>query len=98
MQFDLQTTLAEMRTEQREMRKEQREDVQELSTKVEAGFTNVHGRINSLKDKVNDHETRIVVIDGTRKTFLWLAGIAVACVVGGLIDLVFVHLPRLMKP
>lgn len=79
VEFNLQTFLSEMRTEQRA-------EHQELSVKVDKALETLH-----------DHETRIVVVEGTRKSIRWLGATMIVAFVGALLDFVFDHLPRLLK-
>jgi ABC-type transporter Mla subunit MlaD len=89
--FDLQKFLSEMREEQRrdlaELRDEQREAARELSTRID----------NALRT-LQDHETRLVVVESTRKSVRWLAGTVIAALVGAALDVLFVHIPKLFKP
>lgn len=65
-----------------EMRQEQREDHQVVVTKLD-----------SVIVKVADHETRIVVVENTRKTMLWLAGTVIVALLGAVLDFLVNHTP-----
>lgn len=66
-----------------EMRKEQRDDHKTLLDKME-----------ELKDTVAGHETRLVVVENTRKTILGLSSAMVLAVLGAFVDLLFNHWKR----
>lgn len=68
-----------------EMRSEQNDRFNGLETKIDQAVT-----------KVNEHETRIVVVENTRRAVKWLGATVVGALIVGLVDLVFTHLPRLM--
>lgn len=63
-----------------EMRKEQREDHSALLT-----------AIKDLDEKVQTHETRLVVVENTRKSMLALSSAVVLATVGGAVDLLMNH-------
>lgn len=63
-----------------EMRKEQREDHESLSLKVD-----------NLLETMQDHETRIVIVENTRKNMRWLAGTVIVGLVTFLLDLIANH-------
>lgn len=88
--FNLQQFLADMR-------EEQRSDMQTLTGKLDNMSGQLHGRISAVHTKVNDHETRIVVVENTRKAMRWLAGTAIVAVLGAALEFLFNHLPKL-KP
>lgn len=72
--------LAEMRDEQRAMRSEHKEDHTTLMEKFDTVFK-----------KLGDHETRITVVENTRKTVRWLGGTVIVGGIGFLIDYLFNH-------
>jgi len=53
-------------------------------------------KFDNVLEKVNDHETRIVVVEGTRKTVKWLGMTVGAALILAAIDLAFSHLPSLL--
>lgn len=63
-----------------EMREENREDHKATNEKLDRAL----GRINN-------HETRIVVVEGTRKIILWLAGVTIVALLGSAFDYAFNH-------
>lgn len=63
-----------------EMRAEQRQDHQTLLT-----------AIKELDAKVASHETRLVVVENTRKSVLGLSGAMVLAFLGAFIDMLFNH-------
>lgn len=63
------------------MRGEQRDDHALLVMKIE-----------EVKDTVGTHETRITVVENTRKLLLWLGGAAVVAALPVLYDIVSNHL------
>lgn len=88
--FNLQEFLADMR-------EEQRSEMRALGGKVDTLSYQLHGRISAVQTKVNDHETRIVVVENTRKMMRWLAGTAIVALLGGVVEFVFNHLPKLRQ-
>ncbi len=80
MEFDAQSFL-------RDMRQENVTSLAGISGKVDQ----VDGKVDQVLVKVNDHETRIVVVEGTRRTLLWLAGAVVIAVLPVVFDLVVNH-------
>lgn len=66
-----------------EMRRELREDNQTL---LDA--------IKELDAKVASHETRLVVVENTRKSVLGLSGAMVLAFLGAFIDMLFNHWKR----
>jgi hypothetical protein len=88
IQFNLQQFLADMR-------EEQREDIKTLSDKVDGGFHQLHGRISAVQTKVNDHETRVTVVEKTHKLVGWLAGAAIVAILGAAATYIFTIVPRL---
>ena len=69
-----------------DMRKELREDLQNLGKKVDSAIT-----------VLNNHETRMVVVENSRRTMLWLAGTLFAGFVTFLFDLFVNHVPKVLK-
>lgn len=67
-----------------EMRAEQREDLKTLDGKVDKALTTLQ-----------DHETRIQFVEGTRKTLRWLAASLVVAFLGAMFDFFFIHLPKM---
>jgi hypothetical protein len=64
----------------KEMRDDQREDHKEVVDKLDAVIV-----------RVQDHETRIVVVENTRKTMRWLTGTVIVALVGALLDFLVNH-------
>lgn len=64
-----------------DMRREQREDHAELS-----------GKVDTIVTTIGQHETRIVVVENTRKLLMWLGASFGVAVIGFLIDMVVNHL------
>jgi hypothetical protein len=62
--------------------KEVREDISDVSKKVD-----------KLDTKLDDHETRLVVVENARRTMRWLAGAVIVGFVTFLFDLFLTHLP-----
>lgn len=48
----------------------------------------LEAKLDKVVDKVNDHETRLVVVETTRRAMIWLAGTAVAGAISVLYSLV----------
>jgi hypothetical protein len=69
-----------------EMRQEQRADHKELSEKIDG-----------IKTTQGEHNTRIVTLESHRKTVIWLGTTLLAAVFGAIVDVVFVHIPRLLS-
>lgn len=85
VQFDIQTFLSEM-----DQRQEHR--TQAVLDEVKK----VDGKVEEVKQAVNGHEVRLVTVEGTRKTILWLAGALVTALLTGAGDVLFNHLPRVL--
>lgn len=67
-----------------------------IETKLDQVFDGLGKKIDSVGTNVQDHETRIVVVEGTRRTMRWLAAAISVAFFGALADFFFVHLPQLM--
>lgn len=80
MNVDLHTFLNEMST----LRESQKKDLADLGEKIEAGF-------KEHTATLAEHDTRLVVVEGTRKTLRWLAVTAIGAILVGAVDLVFNH-------
>lgn len=96
--------MARLNTQQliAEMRREQREDHQTLVEKVDEGFQKVTASIAThvLEDttKFAGIETRLIVVEGTRKTMRWFMGAAIVAFLGALAEFVFNHATHVVKP
>lgn len=77
--------LSEIRQEQRDGRAEQRADHRDMLDKFVA--------VNKI---CADHETRLVVVENTRKSIRWLAVTMVGALLVGGVDFFFEHLPKLI--
>lgn len=64
-----------------EMRAEQKEDHKELSAKVDKVVETLH-----------NHDTRITIVENTRKTMRWAVGVLIAALIAGAVDLTFNHI------
>lgn len=86
--FDLQTFLSDMRTEAAEAN-------MALRAEMQSGHASLAAKIDSGQATINNHETRIVILESTRKTLRWVLGSALVAVIGGLVT---VYLPKLLHP
>lgn len=68
---------------------EQRQGMTALSTKMDGGFNQLHGRISTVQTRVNDHETRVTVVEKTHRLIGWLAGAAIVAFLGAAATYVF---------
>jgi hypothetical protein len=75
--FDLQSFL-------QDMRHEQKQDISALTEKVDDGFKEV-------RSSVAAHDTRLVVVEGTRKALLWFGATVLTLLLPVLYDLVMNH-------
>lgn len=62
------------------MREEQKKDV-----------TTLAGKVDIVLAKVNDHETRIKIVEETRNTARWLIGVLIVALLGAGADFMFNH-------
>lgn len=63
-----------------EMRKEQREDHETLDSKLDSTLA-----------KIAEHETRLVILEGTRTLLKWGAATVIVTVLGLLVDIFVKH-------
>lgn len=68
----------------------------EMRTEQNDRFDKLDGKVDTVVVKVNDHETRIVVVENTRKAVKWLGATVIGALIVAGIDLLFVHLPKLL--
>lgn len=87
MEFNIQDYLHDMRAEQQR-------DHRDLSSKIEGISAAMHARISSVNDHVIRHETRLVVVENTRRTLLWLGTALITALLAFVGDLVINHLPH----
>ncbi len=97
IKFNMQQFLSEMRAENAAHRQEQRADTLTLAGKLDQMGANLHGRISSVQTTVNKHETRLVVVENTRRSMRWLSGTAIVALIGAAIEFFFNHASKL-KP
>lgn len=75
-------------------------DLQQYLEHMEVQATNRHnelvGKVDSVVEKVNDHEGRLVLVEGTRKSIRWLAVTMVGALLVGAVDFIFNNLPRVL--
>lgn len=67
----------------RDMRLEQQRDHESLSNKVD-----------EVLEMVHSHDTRITVVENTRKSMLWLGSALIVAVLGFIADMVVNHIPQ----
>jgi hypothetical protein len=87
MEFNIQDYL-------RDMREEQQQDHRDLAERIESHTLALHGRVSSVNERVNKHETRLVVVENTRKTLLWLGTALITALLGFVGDMLINHLPH----
>lgn len=68
---------------------EQRDDIRLLSSKMDTGFGQLHGRISATSARVNDHQTRLTVVEKTHKIVGWFAGAAIIAFLGAVATYLF---------
>jgi hypothetical protein len=82
-----------------EMRREQRADHEKLVEKVDTGFTDLRATMATAELKntqaFGEIDTRLTVVENTRRAFRWALGIVLTAASAGIADLVFNHLPKL---
>lgn len=66
------------------VRLEQKEDLSAMRAEQKGDMTSLTRKVDTAITKLHDHETRITVVEGTRKTLRWALGaLAVAVVTAG---------------
>lgn len=90
--FDIQSYL-------RSMRQEVREDLQDIRAEMRAGHTQLQSSQGDLGDRVdnalatlNNHGTRLVVVENAQKMVKWFAGTAIVTALGLLADFIRKHI------
>jgi hypothetical protein len=85
-EFNLQQLLTEMegrlRADQESTRRENRRRHRNLSKKVDTAL-----------ETLQNHDTRIVVVERTRKNVIWLSATAIVALISAAVDFFFAHLP-----
>lgn len=87
MEFNIQDYL-------RDMREEQQQDHHDLSEKIDGIASAMHARIEIVQGRVAKHDTRLVVVEGTRRTLLWLGTALITAMLGFAGDMLINHLPH----
>jgi hypothetical protein len=59
-----------------------------------ASHAAMHARIEIVQGRVAKHDTRLVVVEGTRKTLLWLGTALITAMLGFIGDMLINHLPH----
>lgn len=87
MEFNIQDYL-------RDMREEQQQDHKDLSAKIDDVTSAMFTRIDVVDRRVSRHETRIVVVENTRKSLRWLGAALISALLALAGDLILNHLPH----
>ncbi len=87
MEFNIQDYL-------RDMREEQQQDHKDLSAKVDEMATAFFGRVELVDRRVSRHETRLVVVENTRRSLRWLGAALIGAVLTLAGDIILEHLPH----
>lgn len=91
----------------RDMNAERREDHQTVIEKMESGFTTVTQLVTKVATDLEAHEKadvdtanaldgRLKPLESLNRGLKWLAGAVAVAIIGGIADLMFNHLPRLL--
>ena len=98
MDFNLQDFLVEMRKEQRSdlegLRKEQRIDLEALRREQRRGRRALHKRIDTVMTHVEKHNNRLQEVEATTKIAKWATRTAIVALLGGCIDFLINHIPK----
>ncbi len=65
--------------------------LRDMRKETNDGLKSIDGKVDEVLVKVNDHETRIVVVEGTRRTLLWLGGAVLIALLPVVFDLAANH-------
>lgn len=67
-----------------------------MESRAQERHTALVEKVDTVVTKVNDHETRIVLVENTRRTVKWLGATVIGALIVAGLDLLFSHLPKLL--
>lgn len=65
--------------------------VEKLSVKVSVDHEKLVKKVDTALDKINDHEGRLIPLEGMRRSVRWLSATTVVAMLTGLVDYLVNH-------